>query len=97
MHPPNSAPARAGSNGPEELPRVGPRDESSVPHPGLVLHAEPLAVDDRGAAVLLGISRAHFRRLAATGRVPAPFRLGRRTLWAVDRLRTWVRDGGGRP
>ena len=51
MHPPNSAPARAGSNGPEELPRVGPSDESSVPHPGLVLHAEPLAVDDRGAAV----------------------------------------------
>ena len=106
MRPPDSAPAR-GQGGPGQMPEAVTTDDAIVgdappdrePHGPreLSLVAEPLAVDDRGAAALVGVSRAHWRRLAAAGRVPAPFRLGRRTLWSVERLRAWDRDGGGRP
>ena len=49
----------------------------------------PLLIDAREGARLLGICRAHFLRLDSAGRVPAPVRLGRRTLWNREELILW--------
>ena len=54
---------------------------------------QPLAVDARGAAALANVSRAHWLRQHSTGRVPAPVKIGRRTLWVVESLRTWFALG----
>ena len=59
----------------------------------LVIHCEPIAVDRAEAARLIGISDRHWRKLLAEDRVPAPIRLGRRTLWAVAELRAWTAAG----
>jgi len=54
---------------------------------------ERLLVDSDDAAVLCGVSRTMWWTLHAQGRVPAPVRLGRRTLWRVDELRRWTEAG----
>lgn len=54
----------------------------------------PLLVDDEGAAFLLGICRAHFIKLRASGRIDIPrISLGRRKLYSVNALKQWVDDG----
>ena len=45
------------------------------------------------AAALLGIGRTHFYGLHASGQVPLPVKLGRRTLWRKDELTAWVNAG----
>lgn len=50
---------------------------------------DPLTLDSRQAATLLGISERHLRDLAREGRV-ARVRLGRRTLYTMDSLRALV-------
>lgn len=58
---------------------------------------DPLLVDDRQAALLLNISRAHFLKLRNSGRIDVvPIALGRRKLYSVSALRCWV-DGGCKP
>jgi predicted DNA-binding transcriptional regulator AlpA len=55
---------------------------------------EPLLISDRQAAALLGISRAHFHRLRAAGKVgPEPIPLGRCRRWERDALVRWVSIG----
>jgi predicted DNA-binding transcriptional regulator AlpA len=55
---------------------------------------EPLAVDAKGAARLLGISVSHFFELRAAGKVgPTPFRLGRSVRYKILELREWVEAG----
>jgi predicted DNA-binding transcriptional regulator AlpA len=49
----------------------------------------PLLVDARAAARLCGIGRTLWLQLASAGRVPAPVRLGRRTLWNREELILW--------
>ena len=49
----------------------------------------PIAVGAADAAAMLGVSRRSWARLQATGRLPAPRRLGARVLWGVDELRSW--------
>lgn len=44
-------------------------------------------------ATLLGISRRHVWSLRATGRLPAPIRLGRSTRWVEGELRRWLAAG----
>ena len=55
--------------------------------------ADRLLVDSTEAARLCGISRTMWWSLHSSGRVPAPVRLGRRTLWSVDELRGWIAAG----
>jgi predicted DNA-binding transcriptional regulator AlpA len=53
----------------------------------------PLLISDRAAAALAGVSRAHWHRLRAAGKVPAPVRLGRKVLWRRSELVTWIEAG----
>lgn len=52
-----------------------------------------LAVDAPTAAMMLGISPAHFYTRLAAGQVPPGFHLGRRRLWSVEELRKWISAG----
>jgi predicted DNA-binding transcriptional regulator AlpA len=54
---------------------------------------QPLQVSAKVAAPLAGVSVATWWRLHAAGKVPAPAKLGGRTLWRVDELREWVAAG----
>ena len=55
--------------------------------------AERLLIDSTEAAAMCGISRTMWWSMHSQGRVPAPVRLGRRTLWSVDELRRWTAVG----
>lgn len=55
--------------------------------------AEPLLLDAQHTARLLGICRAGVYRGVANGRIPAPVRIGRRTLWRRAELLAWVNAG----
>lgn len=54
---------------------------------------EPLLLNGRDAAKLLGVSARTWRRFDSTGLVPQALRLGRSKRWAVDELRLWVAAG----
>jgi len=54
---------------------------------------EPLLIAARVAGPLCGGSEASWWRYHAAGRVPAPVKLGGRTLWRVEELRRWVGSG----
>jgi predicted DNA-binding transcriptional regulator AlpA len=53
----------------------------------------PLAVDATKAARLCGIGRTTFLGLVNSGRAPPPLRLGRRCVWLVSELTTWLAAG----
>ncbi|MHC4618346.1 MAG: helix-turn-helix transcriptional regulator [Planctomycetota bacterium] len=53
--------------------------------------SEMLLLSASKAAVLLGISRAHFYTLHSSGRLgPMPVKLGERTLWIREELIDWT-------
>lgn len=54
---------------------------------------EPLLVGADVAGPLCGRSEASWWRDHAAGRIPAPLKLGGRTLWRVEELRRWVAAG----
>ena len=54
---------------------------------------DALAVGAEDAARLCGVSRACWWKLTSSGRCPAPVRIGRRCVWAVDRLKAWLAAG----
>ena len=54
---------------------------------------EPILLDAKQAAAMLGIGRAHLYALHSSGRLPMPIHLGRRTLWRADELKDWVKAG----
>jgi predicted DNA-binding transcriptional regulator AlpA len=45
------------------------------------------------AAAVLGIGKTLFYSLHSGGRLPLPVKLGRRTLWRVDELKSWTAAG----
>ena len=53
----------------------------------------PLAVDADGFAQLASISRAMVHKLNASGRCPAPARIGRLCCWRVADISTWLAQG----
>lgn len=55
--------------------------------------AEALLVPAPVAGSLCGRSEASWWRDHAAGRIPAPVKLGGRTLWRVEELREWVAAG----
>jgi len=63
-------------------------DKSSI-----VLAAEPRLIDANGAALLCGVSVRFWHQLDSAGRVPKPMRLGRRCLWSLEEIDSWVRAG----
>jgi hypothetical protein len=55
---------------------------------------ESLLIPDSAAAALIGISRAHFHRLRASGKLgPQAIRLGRKVLYERESLVLWVKAG----
>ena len=54
---------------------------------------ESIMGDARDAAKLCGIGRTSWLSLAASGKTPAPVRLGRRVLWRRDELKDWIAAG----
>ncbi|MCP4258680.1 MAG: hypothetical protein GY774_14445 [Planctomycetes bacterium] len=49
-----------------------------------------LLVNSKTAALMLGMSRSFFYAQVSTGRVPKPIKFGRKSLWPVESLRTFV-------
>ena len=49
--------------------------------------------DVRGVAQLVGVSPRHILRLAATGRMPAPIKLGALTRWNRRAVMAWIEAG----
>jgi len=78
-------------NCPNRLPEAGATAGQTTPERA---PPEPLLLSDREAAALLGISRAHFHRLRAAGKLgPEPIPLGRCRRWERDALVRWVSIG----
>lgn len=55
--------------------------------------AEPLLIPDTVSAALVGVSRAHWHRLRAAGKVPPAVKLGRKVLWRRAELVAWIEAG----
>jgi predicted DNA-binding transcriptional regulator AlpA len=54
---------------------------------------EPLLIPDTAAAALAGVSRAHWHRLRAAGKLPPSVRLGRKVLWRRLEIEHWIDAG----
>jgi prophage regulatory protein len=54
---------------------------------------QPLLLSAEVAARMCGRSEASWWRDHAAGRIPAPIKLGGRTLWRAEELRRWVENG----
>lgn len=55
--------------------------------------AAPVLLDVRAVAELLGCSDRHVYRLADTGRMPKPRKLGALCRWSRVEIDTWIADG----
>lgn len=55
--------------------------------------ARPLAVDAKSLAKLLTASVRTIRTWDAAGKLPAPVKVGGRTLWYLPEIRAWLRAG----
>jgi len=53
----------------------------------------PLLIPDVAAANLAGVSRAHWHRLRAAGKLPPPIKLGRKVLWRQLEIEEWITAG----
>lgn len=53
----------------------------------------PAMIGAKDAAKMCGIGRSLFLSLVSTARAPKPVRLGRRTLWRVADLQSWIDAG----
>jgi excisionase family DNA binding protein len=54
---------------------------------------EMALLDVRAIAKLLGCSARHVTRLADSGRMPAPLRLGALVRWDRNAVEKWIADG----
>ena len=54
---------------------------------------EAILLDAENAARLCGLSQSTWQRLSNAGRVPAPIKLGRRSLWSRVELESWAAMG----
>lgn len=52
--------------------------------------ADPLLLTDVQAAALVGVSRAHWHRLRAAGKLPPAIKLGRSCRWRRRDLELWI-------
>ena len=64
----------------------------------LVMTTEPLLVDSKDAAAILGLSTSEFYSLHCNGRLgPSPVSIKGKELWRVAELRRWVDEGACAP
>jgi excisionase family DNA binding protein len=56
----------------------------------------PICTDAAGVAILLGVSLRTVRRLAESGKLPAPIALGGCRRWLVTDIENWLRSGAPR-
>ena len=77
------------------MPEPGPpfAPPPAAAPPAAALPVAPLLLDAKSAASLCGVGRTLWLSLAASGRTPAPVRLGRRVLWNRDVLLRWCAAG----
>jgi predicted DNA-binding transcriptional regulator AlpA len=54
---------------------------------------DALLIHDTEAAHMAGVSRAHWHRLRASGKVPAAVRLGRSVRWRRAEIEQWILAG----
>ncbi len=54
---------------------------------------DALLIPDTAVAALAGVSRAHWQRLRAAGKVPPSIRLGRKVLWRRLEIEAWIEAG----
>lgn len=54
---------------------------------------EPVLIDVRALAAMLGCSARHVVRLEEDGRLPAALKLGRLSRWRRDAVLKWLSDG----
>lgn len=52
-----------------------------------------LLIPDTVAAAIAGVSRAHWHRLRAAGKLPPAIRLGRKVLWRRLEVADWIANG----
>ena len=67
----------------------GTRDDTA----GQVEGRQPALLDAKEVARLLSCSQRSVRRLADSGRIPAPIRLGRLVRWSRQTLQNWIAEG----
>ncbi len=53
----------------------------------------PLSVDAKSLANLLGLSLRTIRAHDASGKLPAPIRIGGRVVWLVSEINCWLEAG----
>lgn len=70
---------------------AGPASPTQSPLPADAML--PLTVDAAGLSRLLGISPRTIRNLNASARLPRPICLGRRRLWSVREIESWLEAG----
>lgn len=71
------------------MTRISPSSSSR----GLQPDAEVVLVDISVISDLMSVSTRHVERLAASGRMPAPVRLGRARRWHLKEIRDWLSAG----
>jgi predicted DNA-binding transcriptional regulator AlpA len=76
---------------PQERP-LGQKEKAVAAAPAVVA-VPPLLVPAGVAGPMCGRSEASWWRDHAARRVPAPVKLGGRTLWRTQELREWVESG----
>jgi len=54
---------------------------------------EPLLLDAKQVARLLGVCTRLVWAMRSGGRLPAPLRLGKATRWRASDIRRWVQEG----
>ncbi len=76
----------------EDLPASGDADRLGGPAGGGQAAADvrPLLVGSRDASKMCGVSRSHWMSLHSSGLVPMPVNLGRRVMWNVRELQSWI-------
>jgi predicted DNA-binding transcriptional regulator AlpA len=56
-------------------------------------HPTPLLVAAKGGAKLTAVSERTFWSLNAARKIPAPIKLGGKTLWRIAELQAWIDAG----
>jgi excisionase family DNA binding protein len=56
----------------------------------------PLCTDAAGVSILLGVSLRTVRRLAESGKLPAPIAFGGCRRWLIRDIENWLRSGAPR-
>lgn len=64
---------------------------------GDIRPALPELLDVMAVAALLSCSPRHVLRLAGSGRMPPPVKVGRLRRWSRSSIATWIANGGSDP